>query len=60
MTPYRDFNGVWRITGHERHEFSTESDAQTAIDFAIDFVCYEVNRESRHRRAAERAKEQTV
>ena len=58
---YRDFDGSWRIAGQEQHKFSTRQDAETAHDYAIDFVCYEMNRERRHRRAVERAKqEQTV
>ena len=50
-------DGKWFIVGHESHRFTSEEDAETAHDYAIDFVCYEMNRETRHRRSAERAPE---
>lgn len=49
----------WRIKGQEQHSFSTELDAETAHDYAIDMISDEMSRETRQRRAAERAKETT-
>lgn len=55
---YRDFDGLWRIAGHERHTFTTEQDALNAHDYGVDVVCYELYAESTRRRAAERAKQE--
>lgn len=58
MKVYRDpVDGFVRIKGYEDHHFTSESDAETAMDFAIDFARQELFKESRYRRAAERAGE---
>lgn len=57
----RDYDGTWRINGHEQHSFSTEQDARTAWMLAFDhsqqIVSQAMTQESRYRRAAQRAKE---
>lgn len=55
MTPYRDFDGTYKLTGHHQHGFSTEADALAAAALAIEYAMSLCSQESRYRRAAERA-----
>lgn len=59
MNATRDFTGRWRCAGFESIDFSSEADAKAAADLAIEFARSEIGKESRYRRAANRAKEAT-
>jgi hypothetical protein len=57
MTPYRDYDGTWRISGFEHLEFTTEADARTAAELAIQFASQAAAQEWRYRRVAQKAQE---
>jgi hypothetical protein len=54
MTSSRDFDGSHRIDDYPQR-FSSEADAQAAIEFALDLLGREAGKESRYRRAARRS-----
>lgn len=55
MKVYRDaVDGFFRIQGYEDHHFTSEADAETAMEFAIDFARQELFKEARYRHAAAR------
>lgn len=60
MTPERDFNGRWRLMGHEQHSFTTEADALSAAELARDYAMSLCSQESRYRRAAGSTDPQSV
>lgn len=64
MTPYRDYDGTYKLPGHHQHSFSSEADALAAAALAKDHFDRQIgiamSQESRYRRAAERASEVTA
>lgn len=57
MIPYYDIvDGKWRLKGYESLTFSSEADAHNAADLALYYHVDELGKDSRYRRAAERAK----
>ena len=54
MTPERDFDGQYRIDDYPQG-FSSEADAHAAIEFAIEVVGREANKERPYRYASHRA-----
>lgn len=61
MNIYRDFDGLWKLSGHEHYGFASERDARAACEIAFDhaqqLVSQACAQESRYRRAAERAED---
>lgn len=56
MTPFRDYDGTYKVPVFEQLEFSTERDARQAIYLATQYAAEQQVIEFRYRRAAERAK----